>query len=134
METCPTVYPTTNHSQTKRPSYTGGILHSLPSYCTMSQWSPFLRSLDHVLPRPFSSLSSFPKGSLMRSKQVLYNSASQIGRICFQTGSVEEPGSPVLGVAFLFRPPRIRMPKVLCPEQTHSLCKRIITLASQYFK
>lgn len=29
----------------------------------MSQWSPFLRGLDHVLPRSFSSLSSFQKAA-----------------------------------------------------------------------
>lgn len=49
--------------------------------------------------------------------------ASRIASICFQIWSVTKPGSPVLGVAFLFMPHRIRMSKVLYPEQSNSLYK-----------
>lgn len=52
-------------------------------------------------------------------------SASPIASICFQISSVIKPSSPVLGVAFLFMPHRIRMPKVLYPVQSNSLSKEI---------
>lgn len=101
--------------------------HSAPCHSEVHFWGVwimFLLGLFH-LSLPFQRAASY---GLNRCSMNLHP-----GGICFQIWSVEEPGRPVLGVAFLFMPPRMRMPKVLHPEQSHSLCKRIIALASQYF-
>lgn len=55
---------------------------------------------------PFQKVSSYGmnRGSMI--------SASWIASICFQIWIVTKPSSPLLGVAFIFMPHRIRMPKV----------------------
>lgn len=127
METWSLLSPSKNKSVINQENHTNRWDFTFPSFVLhhvtvksiyfREVWIVLFLGLFHHLSLPFQNAASYGPN---RCSMI---PASRITSICFQIWRVTKPGSPVLGVAFLFMPHRIRMPKVLYPEQSHSVYK-----------